>query len=61
MVVTRRYEIKKASGKIAFGRTMSYDDRANTLGDCITRFLELAEGNHININDSLTIIISKER
>lgn len=41
---TVRLELRTKSDKIAFGRTMSYDERAYEISDVVRRFFELASG-----------------
>lgn len=39
---TVRLELRNATDRIAFGRTMSYDERAYEFGDVVKRFFDLA-------------------
>ena len=56
-MITKRFEIRNALGKVAYGRTMSYTDDSR-LGDALKWFYELAEAHNIDTsNPDNTLVI----
>ena len=56
-MITKRFELITKSGRIAFGRTMSYTDESRT-GDALSWFLELASAHNIDTSKNLRLEIT---
>jgi hypothetical protein len=58
-MVVKRFEIKTPSGKIAYGRTMSFTDENRTM-DAIECFLELAKAHKVDLTKDFTLEVRNQ-